>query len=284
MRQWQARGRIILGADDRVPKVMGIVNATPDSFSDAHLAVSADAPIDHARKLASEGADLLDVGGESTQPGAQPVSLDEELRRVLPVVRQLVGEVSLPLSIDTSKAEVARQALNLGASIVNDVTALAGDPAMAQVVAEAEAGVVLMHMNGVPQTMQDDPRYDDVVTEVYDFLAARIAWCASRGILRERIAIDPGIGFGKTFEHNLQLLRNLDRFVNLGCVVLVGISRKGFLKPITGGSRSQRMVGSVVSSLAACTLGAGVVRVHDVQAMADAIKVWTALRDWGAST
>jgi dihydropteroate synthase len=284
MRQWLARDQIILRADDPVPKVMGIVNATPDSFSDAHLAISADAPIDHARKLVSDGADLLDLGGESTQPGAQPVSLDEELRRVLPVVRQLVREVTLPLSIDTSKAEVARQTLKLGASIINDVTALAGDPAMAQVIADAGAGVVLMHMQGVPETMQDDPRYDDVVSEVYDFLAARIAWCASRGIPRERIAIDPGIGFGKTFEHNLQLLRNLDRFVNLGCVVLVGISRKGFLKPITGQSKPERMVGSVVSSLAACTLGAGVVRVHDVRAMADAIKVWTALRDWGAST
>jgi dihydropteroate synthase len=284
MREWRARGRIILGADDPVPKVMGIVNATPDSFSDAHLAISADAPIDHARKLVIEGADLLDLGGESTQPGAQPVSLEEELRRVLPVVRQLASEVSLPLSIDTSKAEVARQALKLGASIINDVTALRGDLAMAEVIADAQAGVVLMHMQGVPKTMQDDPRYDDVVAEVYDFLAARIEWCASRGIPRERIAIDPGIGFGKTFEHNLQLLRNLDRFVNLECAVLVGISRKGFLKPITGGSRSERMVGSVISSLAACTLGAGVVRVHDVQPMADALKVWTALRDWRASS
>jgi dihydropteroate synthase len=198
-------------------------------------------------------------------------------------VRQLASEVALPLSIDTSKAEVARQALKLGASIINDVTALGGDPAMAQVIADAQAGVVLMHMQGVPQTMQDDPRYDDVVAEVHDFLAARIEWCAKWGIPRERIAIDPGIGFGKTFEHNLQLLRNLDRFVNLGCVVLIGISRKGFLKPITGRSKSERVVGSVVSSLAGCTLGAGVVRVHDVQAMADAIKVWTALRDWGAS-
>jgi dihydropteroate synthase len=209
------------------------------------------------------------------------VDLKEELRRVVPVVEQLAAELALPLSVDTSKAEVARQALAKGASIINDVTALGGDPAMAQVVADCGAGVVLMHMQGVPKSMQREPTYHDVVSEILAFLSDRIRWCESRGIPRARIAIDPGIGFGKTFAHNLQLLQNLDRFANLGCTVLVGTSRKGLIGTLTGRSVSQRMVGSVVSSLAACLRGAGVVRVHDVGAMVDTIEVWTALQGWG---
>jgi dihydropteroate synthase len=281
MRRWEARGRTILAEDDRVPKVMGIVNVTPDSFSGAGGPVSLAAALNQARDLARQGADLLDLGGESTRPGAEPVDLREELRRVVPVVEQLASELALPLSVDTSKAEVARQALAKGASIINDITALAGDPAMAQVVADSGAGVVLMHMQGVPKTMQRDPKYHDVVSEVLAFLSARIGWCESLGISRTRMAIDPGIGFGKTFAHNLQLLRNLDRFANLGCAVLVGTSRKGLVGTLTGRSVSERMVGSVVSSLAACLRGAGVVRVHDVGAMVDTIKVWTVLQGWG---
>jgi dihydropteroate synthase len=284
MRRWEARGHTILAENDQVPKVMGIVNVTPDSFSGGGVSLSVEAALDHARDLARQGADLLDLGGESTRPGAEPVSSQEELRRVMPVVEQLASELAHPLSIDTSKAEVARQALKRGASIINDVTALGGDPEMARVVAEFGAGVVLMHMQGVPRTMQRRPLYHDVVTEVLEFLSARIRRCESLGIPRARIAIDPGIGFGKTFEHNLQLLRNLDRFANLGCVVLVGTSRKGFLATLTGRDVSERMVGSAVSSLAACSRGASVVRVHDVGAMVDAIKVWTALRGWGETS
>jgi dihydropteroate synthase len=280
MSRWEARGRIVLTEND-APRVMGIVNLTPDSFSDGGTSSSTGTALERARALVSEGADLLDLGGESTRPGAEPVGLEEEMRRVIRVVEQLASELDHPLSIDTSKAEVARQALGMGALIINDITALGGDPGMAEVVAEYGAGIVLMHMQGVPKTMQQDPQYVDVVAEVLDFLAARIAWCESRGISRSRIAIDPGIGFGKTLNHNLQLLRNLDRFANLGCAVLVGTSRKGLLGTLTGRGVSDRLVGSVVSSLAACAQGARVVRVHDVAAMVDAIKVWTAVKGWG---
>jgi dihydropteroate synthase len=234
--------------------------------------------------LVRQGANLLDLGGESTRPGSDPVPLEEELRRVLPVVEQLGSETSVPLSIDTSKARVAELALARGALIINDITALRGDPHMARVVADSGAGVLLMHMLGDPKTMQRDPRYDDVVGEVLGFLAQRIDWCESRGIPRSRIAIDPGIGFGKTFEHNLQLLQNLERFANLGCTLVVGTSRKGFLGTLTGRGVSERMVASAISSLAACVGGARVVRVHDVGAMVDAIRVWTTLRGWGKTT
>jgi dihydropteroate synthase len=280
MTRWEARGRTILAAGDPVPKVMGIVNITPDSFSDGGRAFAPGLAVDHARALVQGGADLLDLGAESTRPGSAPVSPDEELRRMLPVVEQCVREFSIPLSIDTSKAKVAELALARGASIINDVTALRGDPDMARVVADTGAGVVLMHMKGEPATMQHDPHYDNVVAEVLAFLEDRIAWCESHGIPRWRIAVDPGIGFGKTFEHNLILLRNLKRFANLGCVLLVGTSRKGFLGTLTGRDVSERVAASIVSSLAACDTGARVVRVHDVAAMVDAIKVWTALRGW----
>jgi dihydropteroate synthase len=280
MRRWEARGRIIVAEDDPVPKVMGIVNVTPDSFSDRGRENWAEAAVHLGRALASQGADLLDIGGESTRPGAEVVDLVEELRRIVPVVKQLALELSIPLSIDTSKAEVAREALENGALIVNDITALEGDPQMADVVAEAGAGVVLMHMQGNPRTMQLNPQYNDVTAEVRDYLSSRVEFCLSRGIPRERIAVDPGIGFGKTNTHNLQLLRDLNQFANLGCVVLVGISRKGLLGKLTGRDTSQRMVGSAVSSLWACTRGVAVVRVHDVAAMVDAMKIWTALQGW----
>ncbi len=278
---WEARDRTILAADDLVPRVMGIVNITPDSFSDGGRAFPPGLAIDHARRLVQDGTDLLDLGGESTRPGSAPISRDEELRRVLPVVEECAAEFSVPLSVDTSKAKVAELALARGASIINDVTALRGDPDMARVVAESAAGVVLMHMLGEPATMQRDPRYHDAVTEVLAFLADRVAWCEERGIPRCRIAVDPGIGFGKTFEHNLLILRNLKRFANLGCALLVGTSRKGFLGTLTGREVSERMVPSVVSSLAACVSGARVVRVHDVAATIDGIKIWTAIRGWG---
>jgi dihydropteroate synthase len=278
MARWEACGRAIVTGP--IPRVMGIVNVTPDSFSDGGRAVSRDAAIAHALRLVDEGADLLDIGGESSRPGAEPVPEDEELRRVLPVVEALAPRVPVPISVDTTKAGVAVRALRAGASIVNDITALRGDPDLPRVVAESGAGVVLMHMAGAPRTMQDDPRYDDVVGEVRDFLAGRIAEVESLGIPRARVAIDPGIGFGKTLGHNLEVLRNLDRFATLGCAVLIGTSRKGFLGALTGRPVAERVTASVVSSLAAATRGAHVVRVHDVAPMVDAIKIWAELRGW----
>ena len=281
---WHVRGRTILGRDDPVPKVMGIVNLTPDSFSDGGRIAGLDDAVVRARRLVAEGADLLDLGGESSRPGSEPVSLEEELHRVIPVVEALSGGLAVPISIDTTKAEVARRALDAGAAIINDITAMAGDPEMGRVAAESGAGVVLMHMRGVPRTMQQDPRYSDVVREIHDFLARRLDWAESIGIPRDRIAIDPGIGFGKTVEHNLEILRNLRRFDTLGCAVVIGTSRKGFLGTITGRAMPERATASVVSSLAACAAGARIVRVHDVAPMVDAIKGWGAVQGWGETS
>jgi dihydropteroate synthase len=280
MPRWEALGRTIVTGSDRAPKVMGVVNVTPDSFSDGgRLGSPADA-LELARRLVAEGADLLDVGGESSRPGSDPVPLEEEIRRVIPAVEAFAHGLGVPVSVDTTKAEVARRALAAGASVINDITALGGDPDLARVVADSGAGVVLMHMRGVPKTMQADPRYDDVVAEVYEFLARRVEAAEAAGIPRERVAIDPGIGFGKTSEHNLDLLRNLGRFATLGCAVLVGTSRKGFLGTVTGRPVEQRATASVVASLFAATRGADVVRVHDVGPMVDAVKVWKALGGW----
>jgi len=280
MTRWEGRGRLIVPEGERAPRVMGAVNVTPDSFSDGGRRMTPEAAAEHARRLVAEGADLLDVGGESSRPGSEPVPLDEELRRVVPAVEAIAAAVSVPISIDTTKAEVARLALEAGASIVNDISALGADPDLSRVVAGSGAGVVLMHMQGLPRSMQVDPRYDAVVDEVYEFLARRVEAVEALGIPRERVAVDPGIGFGKTFAHNLELLRNLGRFASLGCVVVIGTSRKGFLGALTGRPVDQRVTASVVSSLAAAAAGAAVVRVHDVGPMADAIKVWTALRGW----
>jgi len=277
-RHWEAKGRIIISDD--VPKVMGIVNVTPDSFSDGGRWFSTEVAVEHGLKLVEEGAEILDIGGESTRPGAEIVPVEEELRRVVPVVEALAGRTNVPISIDTTKSEVARRALEAGASIINDVSALR-EPGMVEAVSSAGAAVVLMHMLGTPQTMQDNPVYDDVVAEVREYLNERIAWCEERGIPRSRIAVDPGIGFGKTHEHNLTLLRNLDQFATLGCVLMIGVSRKGTIKKMTGRSLDERLVGSVVCSLAACTMGAAVARVHDVGPMVDAIKVWNETRGWG---
>ncbi len=281
---WQARGRTIISAAAAAPKVMGIVNLTPDSFSDGgRLRDTADS-VAFARCLVDQGADLLDTGGESTRPGARPVPLEEELRRVIPVVRAIAEQLSIPISVDTTKAQVAREAIASGASIINDTSALAADPDMASVAAETGAGVVLMHMQGIPATMQDNPEYKDVVTEVYDFLAFRVEWAAARGIPREHIAVDPGIGFGKTALHNLEILRNLERFATLGCPILVGLSRKAFLGSIVGRPVSERTAATVAASLDACRRGARIVRVHDVAQMVDALRVWTALNSWELRT
>ncbi|MDG3006565.1 dihydropteroate synthase [Paludisphaera mucosa] len=276
---WESQGRTLVA--DAVPKVMGIVNVTPDSFSDGGRWATADAAVEHGLRLLQDGADILDVGGESTRPGAAIVPVAEEIRRLAPVIERL-ADAHAPISVDTMKPEVARMAIRAGACIINDVSGLR-DPEMAEVAAETGAAVVLMHMQGTPQTMQDAPHYDDVVEEVLGYLAERVHWCQSMGIARARIAIDPGIGFGKTYEHNLALLRNLRRFETLDCVVVLGVSRKGLLKTMTGRGMDQRLTSSVVCSLAGCTLGASVVRVHDVGPMADAIKVWNLVRGWGSS-
>ena len=256
---------------------MAILNVTPDSFSDGGLASSIAEATARAGAMVAEGADLLDIGGESSRPGAEPIGVDEELGRVLPVVRALVDRFDIPISVDTTKPEVAREAIAAGAAIVNDIRGLA-DPEMLQLVAGTDAGVVVMHMAGDPRTMQVNPTYVDVVAEVFVDLAAKIARAETAGIDRARIAIDPGVGFGKTFDHNLALLRNLERFGELGCVVLIGTSRKGFLGQLTGQPVVERGVASVASALAAVAAGARVVRVHDVAITVDALKVWGAQR------
>jgi dihydropteroate synthase len=275
---WRSASRVLY--DGGRPRVMGIVNVTPDSFSDGGGAFDANDAIARGQALVAEGADIVDVGGESTRPGAEPVPLDEELRRVIPVVAQLAATYTVPISVDTMKAEVARRALEAGASIVNDVSGLIGDPEMARVVIESGAAVVLMHMAGTPLTMQIDPRYDDVVENVRDWLARRADEVEALGVPRSRIALDPGIGFGKTHAHNWELLRKVDRFASLGCVVLVGASRKGFLGKATGRPVAERDVATAVSSLAAATKGARVLRVHNVGVMVDALKVWEAQVGW----
>jgi dihydropteroate synthase len=255
------------------PSVMGVVNVTPDSFSDGGLFVDPEAAIEHGRRLVSEGAALVDVGGESTRPGAEPVSADDELARVAPVLEGLSG---LPVSIDTSKAAVARRALELGAELVNDVTALRGDPAMAEVVADGEAFVCLMHMQGEPRTMQVAPQYDDVVTDVLAFLETRVAFAIESGIREERICVDPGIGFGKTPDQNLELLRRLAELRSLGRPVLVGVSRKSTLSKITGNG-SALTSASVAAAVSAYDRGAWMIRAHDVRETVDGLAVAAAV-------
>jgi dihydropteroate synthase len=254
--------------------IMGVVNVTPDSFSDGGLFLDADAAVEHGLRLVNEGADILDIGGESTRPGAEPVSEDEERQRVLPVVERLAHEAGARLSIDTTKLAVARAALDAGATLVNDVSAFRFDPGMAALVAETGAGCCLMHMLGEPRTMQQDPRYDDVVSDVKAFLEERLAFAVSEGIDEERVWLDPGIGFGKTVEHNLELLRRLDEIVAIGRPVVVGTSRKSFLGKIAGGrDEDQRLPGTIATNVLALERGASVFRVHDVAQNADALAV-----------
>jgi dihydropteroate synthase len=258
------------------PAVMGVLNVTPDSFSDGGEFLDPAAALAHARRMTQEGADLIDVGGESTRPGADPVSADEELRRVLPVLEALAAAGEIAVSIDTSKASVAHAAVTVGATFVNDVTALRGDPGMAAVVAESGADVCLMHMLGEPRTMQDDPRYGDVVGEVAAFLEERLAFAARAGIAEHRVWLDPGIGFGKTLAHNLELLRRLDEIVALGRPVVVGASRKRFLGALTGREEQDRVAGTVAANVIAYERGAHMFRVHDVAPTRDALAVASA--------
>jgi dihydropteroate synthase len=258
---------------------MGIVNVTPDSFSDGGQFLDPARAVDHALQLVAEGADILDIGGESTRPGAKPVSLADELARVVPVVQRLREETTCPISVDTMKAEVARQCLEAGASIINDVTALRGDAAMLDVVLKYQPGVVLMHMQGNPTTMQLDPHYSNVSKEIVEFFAQRLWDLSHAGMNADTLCIDPGIGFGKTFPHTMQQLRELDQLKILGVPVMLGVSRKGFLGQITGRNRSERMVASVaVASFALAQGTAQILRVHDVAATVDAVKMWTAIQ------
>ncbi len=256
--------------------MMGVVNVTPDSFSDGGLYLDPEAAISHGVDLVRAGAAILDVGGESTRPGAEEVPAEEELRRVVPVVQGL-ADVDAVISVDTSKATVAEAALDGGAGIVNDVTALRGDPEMAALCADREATVVLMHMVGSPRTMQADPSYEDVVAEVKAFLAGRLEAALAAGVAEERIWLDPGIGFGKTAEHNLELLRRLSELAELGRPLVIGTSRKSFIGGVDGSAASERLGGTIASSVLAAAEGADVLRVHDVAEVGQAVAVATAI-------
>jgi len=259
------------------PRVIGIVNVTPDSFSDGGRHLEVEAAVTHGLKLVAEGADVLDVGGESTRPGAAEVSVDEELRRVIPVIERLARATAVPVSIDTSKPEVMRAAVAAGAGLINDVYALRREGALAAV-AELKVPVILMHMQGEPRSMQHTPHYDDVVGEVHRFLAERLFAAEMAGIARKRIIIDPGFGFGKTDAHNLTLLAQLGCFTELGVPLLAGLSRKRTLGGLTGRAvPSERVHASVAAHLLAVQRGARIVRVHDVAATVDALNVWTAV-------
>jgi len=256
------------------PRVVGIINVTPDSFSDGGQFSSAAAAVEHGLLLAQEGADMLDVGGESTRPGAADVSVEDELQRVIPVIEQLVARTSLPIAVDTSKPEVMRAAVAAGAGMINDVYALRREGAL-DAAAELRMPICLMHMQGEPRSMQEDPRYDDVVGEVHRFLTDRLFACEMAGIDRRKVMVDPGFGFGKTLEHNLALLRKLQRFAELGSGVYVGLSRKSMIGTLTDRQApADRAAGSVAAALIAVQRGARMVRVHDVAATVDALKVW----------
>lgn len=279
----QARGFLLRtrhGEIDMVrhTAVMGIVNVTPDSFSDGGKFFDAAAAAAHGERLAEEGADVVDVGGESTRPGAQPVPAEEEIRRVVPVIQRLRSKIKIPISIDTVKSEVARAALDAGADIVNDVSALRADGAMAALVAREAVPVVLMHMQGTPQTMQQNPAYADVVSEVGGFLKERADYAVRCGVGAENTLIDPGIGFGKNLDHNLALLRGLPALADLGLPLLVGASRKAFIGRLLDLGSEERLEGSLAAAVAAALAGANMIRVHDVKEAVRALRVADALR------
>ncbi len=271
----QAKDRLITFPDR--PLIMGVVNVTPDSFSDGGRYLDAEAAVAHAVRLVEEGADLLDIGAESTRPGADTVDEAEERRRAIPVVAAVAKAVTVPISIDTSKAAVAQAALDAGAVLVNDVTALRGDPAMVEVIVRTGAGIVLMHMQGTPRTMQKAPRYDDVVEEISAFFEERIRFAMARGVVQRQIVLDPGIGFGKLLVHNLTLLAQLHRFARFGCPLLVGVSRKAFLGQLVDRPVQERQWATAAAVAIAVDRGARILRVHDVRAMKDVVQVATAI-------
>jgi dihydropteroate synthase len=261
------------------PRVMGIVNVTPDSFSDGGEAFDQEAAIQRGSLFAKQGADIIDVGGESTRPGSKPVAPDEQIKRIVPVIDALAGR-GLCVSADTRSARVMAAAIEAGAAIINDVSALTSDSEAVNVVAGSQASVVLMHMQGEPHSMQDSPHYDNVTQDVFEYLSRRIDVLVARGIGKERIAIDPGIGFGKTLEHNLALLNKTHLFCELGCAVLIGVSRKSFLAKLSNDVQPQeRLPGSLAAGLAALSKGAGILRVHDVAETVQAVTVWQSIEN-----
>ena len=274
---WRARDHT-LWVHGRV-LIMGVLNVTPDSFSDGGRYLGVEAAIARAEEIEAQGADLLDLGGESSRPGSQPVPVDVELARVLPVLAALAGRIRIPISVDTTKAAVARRALDAGAAIINDISALRSDPAMADVVAKAKAGLILMHMQGTPATMQDHPTYTAVVEEVSDFLRSRVEAAVAAGIEVERIAVDPGFGFGKTSDHNLVLLGGLPALRGLDRPIVIGPSRKSFVGSILGRSVEDREWGTAAAVAVGVLQGAQVVRVHSVAQMRDVARVAQAIRD-----
>lgn len=259
---------------------MGILNVTPDSFSDGNRFLEHKKAIDRVKSMIDEGVDIIDIGGESTRPSSQPVLLDEELVRVIPLIQKMRKFTALPISIDTRKAEVAKQAIESGANIINDISALHYDPLMVEVVnAHPEIAIVLMHMQGQPATMQDNPVYSDVVKEVYSFLEKRLSFCRYNGIDENRVMVDPGIGFGKTLTHNLRLLGNLDYFMSLDVPVVLGASRKRFISSVDESKPDKRLGGSLAAACAALDGGVDIIRVHDVQEHVQFIKVYKAIRE-----
>jgi dihydropteroate synthase len=280
MHTWQVTDRLL--TIEQRPLVMGILNVTPDSFSDGGRYLNVDAAVAKGLELVQQGADILDIGGESTRPGAGAVPLDEELRRVVPVVADLARQTKAPLSVDTSKAEVARSSLAAGAHIINDVTALAGDPAMKEVAVRSKAGLILMHMKGTPATMQTDPRYEDVIAEIDRFFEDRLRLAVKAGISPERIVLDPGIGFGKTSEHNLEILARLGEFQRFGRPVCLGVSRKGFVGRLLNNRPVERRLAGSLAALchAMCHRAVQVVRVHDVEESRDAMNVLAVIQEW----
>lgn len=274
--EWKFAGHRLVR--QRLPLLMGILNVTPDSFSDGGQHPNVESAVAHGLQLAADGADIIDVGGESTRPGAAPVAVEEELRRTIPVIRELAQQTAVPISIDTTRSEVARQSLLAGAVIVNDISGLTFDDHMLDVCGDSDAGICLMHIRGTPQTMQQDPQYADVVAEVCAFLEQQLARCTAGGIAAERICLDPGIGFGKTAEHNLELLRAVETMrQRLQRPLLVGHSRKRFLSKLLSRSVDERLSGTIGVSIALAQRGVDMLRVHDVRAVRDALIAWSAV-------
>ncbi len=276
LRDWRFSGHHWQLGD--FPRLMGIVNVTPDSFSDGGQFASTQSAVEHALQLVEQGADILDIGGESTRPFSDPVDEAEELRRVVPVIEQLSQRTGVPISIDTMKAAVAREALAAGAVIVNDVSGLTFDDNMVDVCAASDCGIILMHMQGTPKTMQVNPQYDDVVKEVYEYLKQRADSLVAEGIDRQRIVFDPGVGFAKTAQHNLELLSHVETFRKSGFPVLIGHSRKGFLKKLVGREVDERLAGTIGVSIALAEQHVDLLRVHDVGAVRDALVAWQTIR------